>query len=542
MVTHLTVHFEKPGDNVIVEDLTLIWTNSKRYIITGSGLLGRLLRRITRTGESPGGNPGSAPAMKNTARHRSLFFAALLFVAHALGFVSSVDALMSVRTAPGTVAWIVSLNTFPYVAVPAYWVFGRTKFEGYVIGRKAGESELHRTVRDKLVRLDPYRASLADAGHGFQAFERLAKTSLLAGNRAELLIDGEATFTSMLAGIEEARRYVLVQFYIVRDDRIGRELKQALTAKARSGVAVYFLYDEIGSYRLGKGYIDDLAAAGVRVTHFHSTRGSGNRFQLNFRNHRKVVVVDGYSGWVGGLNVGDEYLGRNPAFGPWRDTHMKIKGPATVALQLAFLEDWHWASGGQVPELEWTPKPADNGMQVLILPSGPADHFETASLMTQEALHAARRRIWIASPYFVPDEGVQAALKLAALRGVEVRILIPERTDNPLTSWAVYAFLGPLLDAGVKVHRYQAGFLHGKTWLIDDTAASVGTVNMDNRSFRLNFEITAWVFDPAFAAQSEAMFAADFRQSREMTPAELAARSWLQRVAARAAYLMAPVL
>jgi cardiolipin synthase A/B len=349
------------------------------------------------------------------------------------------------------------------------------------------------------------------------------------------------TFASLLAGVEAAQRYVLVQFYIVRDDGIGRELKRVLEAKARSGVAVYFLYDEIGSYRLGNGYVRELEEAGVRVRRFHSTRGSGNRFQINFRNHRKVTVVDGHSGWVGGLNLGDEYLGRDPAVGPWRDTHLKIEGPAAVALQLAFLEDWHWASGGHVLELEWSPRPAANGMQVLILPSGPADRFETASLMVQEALHAARHRAWIASPYFVPDEGVQAALKLAALRGVDVRVMIPERTDNPLTSWAAYAFLGPLLDAGVKIHRYQAGFLHGKVWLIDD-AAAVGTVNLDNRSFRLNFEITAWVFDPAFAADTAAMFEADFDRSRAMDTRELAQRPWWRRVAARAAYLLAPVL
>lgn len=465
----------------------------------------------------------------------------LLALFHTLGVISSLDALMSVRTAPGAVAWIVTLNTFPYVAVPAYWVFGRTKFEGYVIGRQAGESELHQAVQDKLARLDLHRTSLVDAGHGFAALDRLAKTPLLAGNRAELLIDGEATFASLLAGIEAAQRYVLVQFYIVRDDEIGREFKRVLEAKARSGVAVYFLYDEIGSYRLGNGYVRELEEAGVQVRRFHSTRGFGNRFQLNFRNHRKVTVVDGHSGWVGGLNLGDEYLGRDPAVGPWRDTHLKIEGPAAVALQLAFLEDWHWASGGRVLELEWSPRPAANGMPVLILPSGPADRFETASLMVQEALHAARHRAWIASPYFVPDEGVQAALKLAALRGVDVRILIPERTDNPLTSWAAYAFLGPLLDAGVKIHRYQAGFLHGKVWLIDD-AAAVGTVNLDNRSFRLNFEITAWVFDPAFGADTAAMFEADFNRSRAMDARELAQRPWWRQVAARAAYLLAPVL
>lgn len=479
--------------------------------------------------------------MKMPAWRRRHFFAAFLFVAHALGIASSLDALMSVRTAPGAVAWIVSLNTFPYVAVPAYWVFGRTKFEGYVIGRQTGDGELHRAVRDKLDRVAPYRVPLTDDAHALQAIERLAKIPLLGANRATLLIDGAATYASIFAGIEAARHYVLIQYYIIRDDAIGRELKQRLTAKARQGVPVYFLYDEIGSYALPRSYTGELAAAGVQVARFHSTRGTGNRFQLNFRNHRKIVVVDGEHGWVGGLNIGEEYLGRDPALGAMRDTHLRLSGPAAIALQLAFLEDWHWATGGKLPELDWTPKPVAGGVPALVLASGPADRFETASLMVQTALHSAKRRAWISSPYFVPDEGVLAALKLAALRGVDVRILIPERTNILATSWAMYAFLRPLLDAGVKVHRYQPGFLHGKVWLIDDMAA-VGTVNLDNRSFRLNFEITAWVPDAAFAAQTAAMFEDDFRQSREMTPAELAARSWWQRAAARAAYLLAPVL
>ena len=177
-----------------------------------------------------------------------------------------------------------------------------------------------------------------------------------------------------------------------------------------------------------------------------------------------------------------------------------------------------------------------------MLPSGPGDRFETASLMMQHAIHSAARRLWIASPYFVPDEGVLAALKLAALRGVDVRVLIPERPDNPLMYFAAYAFIGPLLDAGVRVLRYEAGFLHGKSVLIDDLASAVGTVNLDNRSFRLNFEITAWVMDQTFAQRTEAMFEDDFAHSRPMAPGEPEGRPLWFRAAARAAYLLAPVL
>ena len=218
-----------------------------------------------------------------------------------------------------------------------------------------------------------------------------------------------------------------------------------------------------------------------------------------------------------------------------------MEGPATICLQLSFVEDWHWATG-EILQVEWTPAPVPDGVPVLVLPSGPADRFETASLMVQHAIHSASTRLWISSPYFVPDEGVIGALKLAALRGVDVRILIPERPDNLLTYYAAYAFIGPLLEAGVQVHRYQAGFLHGKVFLIDDLASAVGTVNLDNRSFRLNFEITAWVMDAAFASRVESMFHADFARSRLMTPGEIEERPLWFRAASRAAYLTAPLL
>jgi cardiolipin synthase A/B len=475
-----------------------------------------------------------------TTRKRMVF--AFVVIAHTLGILTSIDALMSTRTAPGAVAWIVSLSTFPYGAVPAYWVFGRNRFNGYVVGRKEVTSQLYQELMTKMSFVDAYATTLPGAQAQLQVLERLARLPLLRGNQAQLLIDGEAAFASMLDGIDAAESYLLVQFYIVRDDELGRELKRRLEAKAQAGVQVHFLYDEIGSYRLSRSYLDEMRAAGVAVRSFHSTQGSGNRFQLNFRNHRKIIVADGRRGWVGGFNVGDEYLGRNPDIGPWRDTHMMLEGPAVFSLQLSFLEDWYWASG-DILEFDWEPAPADNnGMSVLLLASGPADPFETASLMVQHALSSATQRAWIASPYFVPDESVLNSMKLAALRGVDVRVLIPERPDNVLTWLAAYAFIGPLLDAGVRIFRYEAGFLHGKTILIDDEAAAVGTVNLDNRSFRLNFEITAWVMDAGFAADMARMFETDFLNSREMHPDEIADKSWWFRAASRAAYLTAPVL
>jgi cardiolipin synthase A/B len=488
----------------------------------------------------PDQTPDQEMRTKRRRRRRrlSLFF----LVSHVLGFFSSLHALMATRTPQGAIAWIAVLNSVPYVAVPVYWVFGRTKFQGYVIARRDLDSNLAASLADKRAALRAHQLPEPDAPRGVRTLEALARTTFLDGNKLELLIDGEATYASIFQGIESAHQYILVQTYILRDDRMGQELQQRLIERAQSGLDVYLLYDEIGSYLLPDSYIQALTDAGVNVHRFHSTRGSGNRFQLNFRNHRKIIVVDGERGWMGGFNIGIEYMGEDERIGPWRDTHLRVDGPAALNLQLSFVEDWYWATD-EILELPWNSISHEVGdIPVLILPTGPADPFETASLMMQHLIHTADRRVWLSSPYFVPDEGVQGMLKLAALSGIDVRVLIPEEPDNPLMKFAAYAFIGPLLDAGVKVYRYEDGFLHSKAALVDEHTGVVTTVNLDNRSFRLNFEITAVVMDQAFALEVEQMLLEDMRRSRLMQPGEIDEKPLWFRVASRAAYLLAPVL
>jgi cardiolipin synthase len=466
--------------------------------------------------------------------------AMVLLIAHGLGVISSYHALMGTRTAQGAIAWIVSLNTIPLVSVPAYWVFGRDKFQGYITLRQRLALQSKDELEKIRQRMQPYVRELEVKSGGGQATESLAQLPYFDHNSVELLIDGEATFSSILEGIEAAENYVLVQFYIVRDDELGRKLKDLLIAKAKQGVKVWFLYDEIGTRKI-EGYLNDLRVAGVLVSAFHSTQGGGNRFQLNFRNHRKIVVVDGKAGWVGGHNVGDEYLGKDPKFPNWRDTHMKIVGPSVLQLQLSFVEDWRWAKNEELP-LNWELIPAKEGnASVLILPTGPADRLESCSLMYQQVIHSSRERIWIASPYFVPDEGVMSALHLAALRGVDVKILIPEKPDSKLVYFSAYAFVGELLGSGIEVYRYKPGFLHEKVFLLDNRLAGVGTANFDNRSFRLNFEVTALVLDKEFVADVEAMFKRDFANSRLMTKEGVEEKPGWFKVLSRAAYLTAPV-
>ena len=460
---------------------------------------------------------------------------------HLLGFISSIDAVMSTRTAQGAVAWAVTLNTLPYLAVPAYWVFGRSRFEGYVTARQEGDQEIRYLaglVDQKTLHL---RSSRAEDRTASKTVENLAKIPYLRGNEVELLVDGDATFGSIFDGIAKAEKYILVQFFIIKDDELGRELKAALLERASAGVRVYVLYDEVGSTSLPKRYVNELRDAGVDIRDFHTRKGSGNRLQMNFRNHRKVVVVDGHSAWVGGHNIGDEYKGRDPKLGRWRDTHVRIAGPAVLPVQLSFLEDWYWAAD-EVPELQWEPYvPTDTGADVLVYPTGPADRLESATLMFMTAINAAKERFWIASPYFVPDESIINSLHLAALRGVDVRILIPNKADHLLVYLAAFSYVEEVKTTGIKFFRYTDGFLHQKVMLVDDDAAAVGTANFDNRSFRLNFEIMAVVADPTFAAEVEQMFIDDFEKSREVQLEDYESRSFWFKLAVRLARLTAPV-
>jgi cardiolipin synthase len=452
---------------------------------------------------------------------------------------------MATRTSQGAIAWVISLNTFPYVAVPAYWVLGQSKFDGYDLLRHSemlASSDLKAEALKILEREGMLVQGETERERSqVHLLENLALLPLTRNNEVELLIDGEKTFDAIFDSIGRAEDYILVQFYIIRADGLGNRLKDALLAKAAEGVHVYMLYDAMGSIGLTDSYLRELSDGGVETASFRTTRGPGNRFRVNFRNHRKIVVVDGKEAFVGGHNVGDEYLGMDPKLSPWRDTHVRVRGPVTLEAQLTFIEDWQWATG-DVPELNWLPEKAPQGDTVaLCLPTGPADDLETATLFFLSAINAAENRIWIVSPYFVPDEQLMSALQLAALRGVEVRILIPENPDQTLVYLSSFSYLEEAEKAGVKIYRYQPGFLHQKVMLIDDHTATVGTANFDNRSMRLNFEVTMMFVDRDFAQKVERMLDADFQASRLVSSDEYSTR-WLPfRFAVRAARLLAPV-
>ncbi|MCB1685933.1 MAG: cardiolipin synthase [Pseudomonadales bacterium] len=474
-----------------------------------------------------------------------LDFALLIgyLILQVLAALAAIHAVMNARTAQGSVAWLIALLAIPVVALPFYAAFGRHRFVGYVDAHRAGNAAVeHVTGAESRRQGQRFRAEFPEDPARFAVYERMAQLPFSSGNEAELLIDGEAMFKALFAGISRAEDYVLVQFYIIRDDDTGQELRRHLEAALTRGVRVYLLFDAIGSSSLPRRYTDALIAAGAQVHAFAGTRWAVKHLQINFRNHRKLVVVDGKELFIGGFNVGDDYLGRYPALSPWRDTHVRVRGPAAIAAQIPFLEDWFWASG-ELPTVHWEPQPASQSNQrVLVLPGGPADSRDTCGLFFLQAIHAARHRLWIVSPYFVPNSSIIDALQLAALRGVDVRILLPQRADSRLVQLAGYAYVPELVRQGVKLYRYHEGFLHQKVLLADDDFAAIGTANLDNRSFRLNFEILVLVADKGFAARTGTMLEDDFARSHQIDAAALEGRRWWFRAAARGARLLSPIL
>jgi cardiolipin synthase len=477
------------------------------------------------------------------AEHVTTIIGFIIVIVEILGIMAAIHAVMRARTSQAAIAWAIALVTFPFISLPLYFVFGPRKFHGYVYARRAGDREIAKVainIKDRYPR--EILIPLEDEEIPFRTMQRLAKMPFTGYNDARLLVDGQETFDAIFSGISDSREYILVQFYIVRDDGLGRELKSRLIEKARQGVRVYFLYDAIGSYGLPDGYVDELCAAGIETKRFMSTKRFTNRLQINFRNHRKIVVVDGKMAFVGGHNVGDEYIGGYPELQPWRDTHVQIAGPSVLGVQLSFLEDWFWATQ-KVPELNWTPEHLPGRTKrILVLPSGPADMLDTCSLFFVHAINSARSRVWIVSPYFIPDEAVTSALQLAALRGVDVRIMVPEKADLKLVHLASFFYIDELGDAGVNLFRYQKGVLHQKVMVIDDDMASVGTANFDNRSFRLNFEITIFFADPGFATEVAEMLSRDFADCRKVESGELGKRSLPFQVAVQGARILSPLL
>lgn len=455
------------------------------------------------------------------------------------------------REPQSALAWIVVNLVIPYVGVPLYFFLGENRLRNFVKKRQRSQVELDafRRYRENLpkykevMRMEPQST--------LDVFAQLVKNAPdifqpMPGG-IELLINGEETFEKIFHSIKNARHYIFVQYYIIRSDRLGVELRDLLIEKAKEGVSVYLLIDDIGSFFLADSYLRPLRHAGVQIVKFLPFR-IPYQFQVNFRNHRKLVLVDGREAFTGGLNVGMEYVGKKK-IGFWRDTHVRVVGPAVQALQHVFLDDWYFAAKKSIklqplqvraPEAPFNPEKM-HMCAVQTIAFGPSDPFHVGVMMFMQIIQMAKKSLWIASPYFVPDSALERLLELAARRGVDVRILLPQNPDHLFVYWVTMSYAQRMLKQGIRVYLYQKGFMHQKVIQVDGELAVLGTSNFDNRSMFLNFETSLLVHDKTMATETMAMLESDFADSVELQPSSENDTLW-RNFPKKAVRLLAPLL
>lgn len=459
-----------------------------------------------------------------------------------VGIALAVRAILIARTPQSAIGWSVGLVLVPIITIPLFLVFGESRFSGYSRAGLGIIPALDTALVQIAQHLNGYRAAITGLCiDGARVAENLSHLAATRGNAVRLLVDGEATFGAIFEAIKSAKETVWVQFFIIRDDGLGKELARHLIEASERGVACRVLYDPVGSKGLPAAWSARLRSRGVQVCAFITNRQFGRRFQINFRNHRKLVMVDGRIAFLGGLNVGDEYMGLSKKFGPWRDTHLRVEGPAAAGFQMSFLEDWNYASG-EVPGFSLqnaSPVPSANAL-VFPVDCSPADAWSVCPAVFLSVIQDAQHRLWFASPYFVPSGPLLYAICHAALRGVDVRILLPAMADHTLPWLSAFTFYPKIRAAGVKVFRYQPGFMHQKVLLADDDFSIVGSINLDYRSFMLNFELSAAVQCSVLAKEVEAMLRADFERSLPEDLWVFEKGSWLFRLKCRAAALLSP--
>lgn len=458
------------------------------------------------------------------------------------------------RNPASTWAWLLVLLFIPILGFIVYMIFGRnSKREKMFREKEKYDQEVyykylfhdvHSAEKVKLQKeFIENKGKLVDAEY----VTDLAHLHLNSGNwmtfnnQVEYFNNGKDKFESLVQDIRNAKKFIHLEYYIWRGDRLGTRLVEELTKKAAEGVEVRILYDGIGNARLPKYFFDKFHDAGGYTAAFLP------RFvvRLNYRNHRKLAIIDGEIGYIGGFNVGDEYLGIMKRYGPWRDTHLRFRGDAIDQMQMRFIKDWNFtAKNGiiQLSEKYFPKRPQFDGVRTQIVSSGPDTQWKNVRNGYFKMINEAESHVYLTTPYFVPDDGIFEALRVAALSGLDVRIIIPGNPDHFFVYWASMSYLGELLEAGVKVYQYEKGFIHAKVLTIDGTVASVGSANMDIRSFDLNFEVNAFMYDEVITKVLEEDFINDLRCCVEITKEWYHRRRWWFKVHEAIARLISPML
>jgi len=434
-----------------------------------------------------------------------------------LAVFTAIVIILERRDPAKTLAWVLIMIFLPILGFILYLVIGRQFRKRRMTAKKKALNEYIYPLDGKFPITEKDLPQIAGAK------ERLIKLiinnadfPLTLHNEVTVLTDGAEIFPAFIQAIEGAKQHIHLEIYILRNDGIGSRISELLLAKAKAGVKVRIIIDGIGSRKLPPEYLGRMRAAGIEIHHFFPVRLPFLHSRINYRNHRKILVVDGHTGFVGGCNIGDEYLGLDPQIGYWRETHLKITGTAVYFLQRIFLQDWYFVTGQSLEEVlpEVTPHPPEQELRLVqITASGPDTHWEAIMQVYYYAIATAQKSVYLTSPYFIPNESILTALKTAALSGVDVKLLLPQKPDHWVVFWAAMSYLEELIEAGVEVYLYQHGFLHSKVLTVDGTIASVGSANMDQRSFNLNFEVNALIYDEKITARLEEDFRRDLSRS-----------------------------
>jgi cardiolipin synthase len=445
------------------------------------------------------------------------------------------------RESAATLAWVLAIVFLPFLGALCYALFGARRLRRQRLLYRDRTASLAQAMADAQLAETDRCVPDHPAERELCAVLRDEAGLPVPGNQVEILNHPAAAYDRILEAISSARQTVHMEYYIFQADETGQRFLDALAERARAGVEVRLLVDAVGSWRLGRRTLQALAAHGAKTGVFNPLRLWSNNWGFHLRNHRKIVIVDGRVGFTGGLNIGDRFRGRRSALGPWRDTHLRIEGPAAARLQAVFAGDWHFVTGELLAADRYYPAGPGSGQALVqVVASGPDSGCESIHRAIFTSLNVARRRAWMTTPYFVPDQSVMVAMKVAALRGVDVRLLVPGRSDHPLVFWAGRSLYQELLESGVKIYEYRPGMLHAKIMTVDGHIGVVGSANIDRRSFSLNFEASAVLYDRALVGKLEAQFEADLEPARRVTlPLE---RTRMRRLVEGASFVLAPLL
>ncbi|QGY44932.1 cardiolipin synthase [Maribellus comscasis] len=448
-----------------------------------------------------------------------------------------------------TAAWILVLILLPIFGVVFYLIFGQ-EYRKRKLFSRSGIKSLGKIRRLSTKQLREFEQTHLHLDKKIREKEKIIRlllnnssALLTTGNKLKILNGGEQTFDAIFEAIQSASHHIHLEYYILADDKIGRRLKNLLIAKSRQGVEVRIIIDDVGSWGLGNKNIEEFRKNGVEIYPFMEVHFPRLTSQVNFRNHRKIVIVDGKIGFTGGINVADRYIEGIKKIGPWRDTHLQLEGDAVACLQVVFAADWYFVINENINGRKYFPAFSEApGTAVQISASGPDSDWENIGQAFFAAITNARKRVYIVTPYLMPPPNIVSALKMTSLSNVDVRIIIPKKSDAIIPRWCSFSYVEELMEAGIRIFFYEAGFIHSKYIIVDDVFSSVGTTNLDFRSLETNFEVNAFIYDEEFTAELEKTFTVDLKNSYEITLEEWQQRPWHKKFRESLAHIFSPML